>query len=80
MKISVIIPVYNELKTVEPLLAKVEAVPIEKEIIVVDDCSTDGTRELLVEISKRQGHVLVLQPVNQGKGSRVASGNQQSQK
>ncbi len=51
MKLSVLIPVYNERHTVEPLLKRVEEVPYEKEIIVVDDASTDGTREILERLS-----------------------------
>jgi len=47
MKLSIVIPVYNERHTVELLLKRVEAVPYEKEIILVDDASTDGTREIL---------------------------------
>jgi glycosyltransferase involved in cell wall biosynthesis len=74
MKVSVVIPVYNERKTIEQVLDKVEAVPFEKEIVVVDDCSKDGTRELLVEDLKRRGHTLVLQPVNQGKGAALRAG------
>ena len=47
MKLSVIIPAYNEIDTIEEVLRRVRAVDIEKEIIVADDCSTDGTREFL---------------------------------
>src|SRR5262249_17440508 len=48
-KLSVVIPVYNEEQWVRELLRRVRAVPIPKEVIVVDDCSTDGTRALLRE-------------------------------
>jgi glycosyltransferase involved in cell wall biosynthesis len=74
MKVSVVIPVYNERKTIELVLDKVEAVPLEKEIVVVDDCSRDGTREFLAEDLKRRGHTLVLQPFNQGKGAALRAG------
>ena len=49
MKLSIIMPVYNERGTLSSILEKVKKVklPIEKEIIVVDDCSTDGTREIV---------------------------------
>lgn len=50
-KLSVVIPVFNERATIEELLTRVQAIPIEKEIIVVDDGSTDGTRELLQQIA-----------------------------
>jgi glycosyltransferase involved in cell wall biosynthesis len=49
-RVSVVIPVYNERPTIEDLLVRVQAVDIAKEMIVVDDASTDGTRELLAEI------------------------------
>ena len=51
MKLSVIMPVYNEEKTLTTILDRVQAVPLEKEIIIVDDCSTDGTRTLLQGIN-----------------------------
>jgi len=57
-KLSVVIPVYNERQTIEEVLRRVQAVAIEKEIIVVDDGSTDGTRELLEEIVKGQSRII----------------------
>ncbi|HMB05343.1 MAG TPA: glycosyltransferase, partial [Isosphaeraceae bacterium] len=45
--LSVVIPVYNERDTIREILRRVRAVPITKQIILVDDCSTDGTREIL---------------------------------
>jgi glycosyltransferase involved in cell wall biosynthesis len=53
MKLSVLMPVYNECATLREILKRVEAVPIEKEIVLVDNCSTDGTRELLQEMLAR---------------------------
>ena len=47
MKISVVIPVYNEKSTITQLITRVKNVPLEKEIIIIDDCSTDGTTEVL---------------------------------
>src|SRR5260370_26384911 len=49
-KLSVVIPVYNEKQWVRELIRRVEAVPIPKEIVIVDDCSTDGTRDILKEL------------------------------
>ena len=68
MKISVIIPIYNEAATCIDLINKVKAVPIEKEIIVVDDGSNDGTAELL---SRIDGITLLNHTINQGKGAAV---------
>jgi glycosyltransferase involved in cell wall biosynthesis len=73
MKLSVIIPVYNERDTVELLLKRVEAAPHEKEIILVDDASTDGTREILERLARdHRDHVRVLfHPQNRGKGAAI---------
>jgi len=65
MKLSVIIPAYNEVETIAQVLQRVRAVDIEKEIIVADDCSTDGTRELL---RNQEGIVLIEHDRNLGKG------------
>jgi glycosyltransferase involved in cell wall biosynthesis len=77
VKLSVIIPIYNERDFLSELLARVRAVDIPKEIICVDDCSTDGSREILAE-EARQGDLLVItHPVNRGKGAAVQSGLRQ---
>ena len=74
MKLSVIIPVFNEKKTVAEVIRAVRNSPVaDKEIIVVDDFSNDGTRELLQEM-RGQFDVLVLQEKNQGKGAAIRSG------
>jgi glycosyltransferase involved in cell wall biosynthesis len=67
LRLSVLIPVYNERQTIELILDEVHLTPVQKEIIVVDDCSTDGTRELLQELFD-EGRIdrLHLQPVNRG--------------
>lgn len=78
MKVSVIIPVYNERRTVRALLEKVKAVSLAKEIIIVDDGSRDGTRELLAGITGtgdgRNEIRTVFLDRNQGKGAAVAAG------
>jgi len=74
--LSVVIPVYNEVHTVETVIERVRAVPLRKEIIVIDDGSADGTREKLQAISGAGGKidVLVLHERNQGKGAALRSG------
>ena len=75
MTVSVIIPAYNEVATVEKLLRRVVAVPMAKEVIVVDDGSTDGTQPLLVELEER-GLIdrLLLHERNRGKGAALRTG------
>ena len=68
MKLTVIIPIYNEKDTCQSLIKKVQLVPIEKQVIVVDDSSTDGSREILekiddIELLKHDGTL--------GKGSAI---------
>ncbi len=70
MKLSVIVPVYNEKDSIEEIINTVKSVPVEKEIIVVDDFSTDGTREKLKEIKDIS---IILHKYNQGKGSSIRS-------
>jgi len=67
-------PVYNESETIRQIVAQVAAVPIEKEILIVDDGSTDGTREILREMEGKDGVRVFLQPKNQGKGAAVSVG------
>ncbi|MHB1001386.1 MAG: glycosyltransferase family 2 protein [Armatimonadota bacterium] len=70
MKLSVLIPVYNEVDTIQESIMRVMNVDLDKEIIVVDDCSTDGTRDLL---KKTSGIKLVLHEKNMGKGMAIRS-------
>ena len=74
MKLSVVMPVYNEAKTVREIVRQVQAVPLEKEILIVDDGSTDGTREILRGMDGKDGVRVFLQPQNQGKGAAVSVG------
>jgi glycosyltransferase involved in cell wall biosynthesis len=75
MQVSVVIPVYNEVSTIREIVARVQAVDLDKEIIIVDDGSTDGTRELLQEISLAQKNVRVFyHDRNQGKGAALRTG------
>jgi glycosyltransferase involved in cell wall biosynthesis len=74
--LSVVIPVYNERETIEEVLERVGKVGFRKEIIVVDDASTDGTRDKLRELEAAGGklHKLVLHETNRGKGAALRSG------
>jgi glycosyltransferase involved in cell wall biosynthesis len=72
--LSVVIPVFNEAPTVERLLARVAAVPVDKEIILVDDHSTDGTGEVLARIAETPGFRLLRHSINQGKGAALRTG------
>ena len=82
MKLSVLIPVYNEVETLEEAIRRVRSVRLPKEIIVVDDGSTDGSRELLERLAKEgkpekdplNDLKVFLQPYNQGKGAAIKSG------
>jgi glycosyltransferase involved in cell wall biosynthesis len=72
LRLSVLIPVYNERNTIETILDRVHQASVQTEIICVDDCSTDGTRERLIELhAAGYVHQLILQPVNGGKGKAI---------
>jgi glycosyltransferase involved in cell wall biosynthesis len=72
--LSVVMPVYNERQTINEIIGRVLAVPLKIELIVVDDMSTDGTREMLAELQRRHGFTLLLQERNQGKGAALRRG------
>jgi dolichol-phosphate mannosyltransferase len=74
LKLSIIIPCYNEEKTIEALLLRVSQVPVEKEIIVVDDGSSDRSPEILRELTERHNIKLINHPRNYGKGRAFKSG------
>jgi glycosyltransferase involved in cell wall biosynthesis len=77
MKLSIIIPCYNELLTIDEIIDAVNAAPYSnKEIIIVDDCSTDGTRDKLKEEIESSGRVdmVLYHKVNQGKGASLRTG------
>ncbi len=84
-KLSVVIPVYNARATIEELLRRVQASPLEKEIVIVDDGSTDGAREWLHNLQRgtpfgiRIGNLRIFfQPHNQGKGAALRRGFQEA--
>lgn len=78
MLISIVIPVFNEEGTILAIIEKVEAVslPFDKEIIIVEDCSTDRTQEILraIDISKKDNLKIVYHQKNQGKGAALKTG------
>jgi dolichol-phosphate mannosyltransferase len=74
MLLSIIMPVYNDCQTLEEIVNRVLAEPHKKELIVIDDGSTDGSRERLIEISRDRRIRLLLQSPNRGKGYAVRRG------
>lgn len=77
MKLSIVIPVYNEAKTIAGILEVVKGVQIgwEKEIILVNDCSTDGTKEILDQLGREDASLRILHhETNQGKGAALRTG------
>ena len=78
MTLSVIVPVYNEWDTILRALERVQQLPVDKEVIVIDNCSTDGTRELLQQLDDDNLRV-ILQPRNLKKGNSVKKGIQAAQ-
>jgi len=73
-RLSVVMPVYNERKTIRDVIAKVRLVPVDKELIIVDDCSTDGTRDFLKQLEKEAGVKVFYHDQNQGKGAALRTG------
>ena len=74
MQLSVVMPVFNESAHIEQIVKAVLAVPIDKELIIVDDCSRDGTREKLASIATLPGVRVLYHDVNQGKGAALRTG------
>src|ERR1051326_1157883 len=77
MKLSIVMPAYNERRTIKEMVTRVLAVDLgdlEREIVIVDDGSTDGTRDLIREMDGKNGVRVVLQQQNPGKGAAVTRG------
>lgn len=79
MRISVIIPAFNERTTIEEVIRRVLEQPFEKELIIVDDASTDGTRALLQQTAWPDNIRIFYHPKNRGKGAAVRTGIEQAQ-
>jgi glycosyltransferase involved in cell wall biosynthesis len=74
MKLSIVIPCYNEVRTIRAIVDRVRAAPVaSKEIIIVDDCSIDGTRDILRDIAPLVDNI-IYHEVNQGKGAALRTG------
>lgn len=74
MKLSIVMPVYNEAETIEEIVTRVQAVPLEQELILVDDCSTDGTRAKLLALDTGSGVKVIYHDRNRGKGAALRTG------
>ena len=74
-KLSIIIPVYNEKKTIKEIIKRVDRVNIPKEIIIVDDGSTDGTTKIIKSLKTKKSQLkIIIQPINMGKGAAIRTG------
>jgi glycosyltransferase involved in cell wall biosynthesis len=75
MKLSIVMPIYNEEPTLEKIVERVQATSYDKELILVDDCSSDGTPKILAELARRYDNVRCFRhETNQGKGAALATG------
>ena len=74
--VSIVIPCFNEKKTIEEILKRIDKVSLRKEIIIIDDCSTDGTQELLKKKSNKSNFSIIYHDHNKGKGAALKTGFQ----
>ncbi len=79
MKISVVIPAYNETRTIREIVKRVQETGVPQEVIIVDDGSIDGTREILADLAEQHSMIrVILHDHNQGKGAAVVTGIRQA--
>jgi glycosyltransferase involved in cell wall biosynthesis len=76
-RLSVVMPVYNERNTILEVVSRVRAIPVDKELVIVDDFSTDGTREVLKTLESEPGVKIFYHERNQGKGAALRTGFKQ---
>lgn len=69
LAVSILMPVFNERETIREIVAQVQAVGVHQEIVIVDDCSTDGTRDILIELDRQEDIRVVMHGYNRGKGA-----------
>jgi glycosyltransferase involved in cell wall biosynthesis len=76
MKVSVVIPCFNEIRTIKTIIQKVlnSRIPLDREVVIVDDCSTDGTRDYLRTLNDHDEIKVVFHEVNRGKGAALRTG------
>jgi glycosyltransferase involved in cell wall biosynthesis len=74
MNITVLIPVYNEINTIQEIIQRVQSMDVAREILIIDDGSQDGTRDLLQKMDAQNGIRVILHERNQGKGAAVRTG------
>ncbi|MFN3167915.1 MAG: glycosyltransferase family 2 protein [Phycisphaeraceae bacterium] len=74
MRLSIVIPVYNEKQTIQQLIERVRSVELDKHLVLVDDCSTDGTRDLLKRYEDDNDCTVLYHDQNQGKGAALRTG------
>jgi glycosyltransferase involved in cell wall biosynthesis len=79
MKLSVIIPVHNEVGTIEEILKRVQAVGLVDQIVLVDDASTDGTSEIVAKQKSKKGIKVLSHARNEGKGAAIQTGLKEAQ-
>lgn len=76
--LSIVIPVYNEEATIARVISRVAALPLNTEVVIVDDCSTDGTRTILSKLQGLSNVTVILKEKNAGKGAALRTGFQQT--